>query len=168
MEEKKVETERKYLIKYPQKLLDSIAEEDISEIRQTYLISEKGVTSRVRMRACCGNIQYTKTEKRRIDDVSCFEDESEISREQYLNELKFADPQSKTVEKRRCLLRHKGHIFEIDIYPFWADRAIMEIELSFDDEEFCIPPEIEIIREVTSDKRYKNACLAKEIPFDEI
>ena len=168
MDEKKVEIERKYLIKYPQKLLDSVAEEDISEIRQTYLLSETGVTSRVRMRSFCGSVQYTKTEKRRIDDVSCFEDEKEISPDQYLNELKYADPKRNTVEKRRCILRHDGHIFEIDVYPFWKDRAIMEIELSSDDEGYDIPSEIEIIREVTSDKRYKNANLAKEIPFDEI
>ena len=64
------------------------------------------------------------------------------------------------------LLRRGNHFFEIDIYPFWRDKAVMEIELSSEDEDFEIPHEIKVIKEVTGDKRYKNASLAIEIPRD--
>lgn len=50
---------------------------------------------------------------------------------------------------------------ELDIYPFWKDKAILEIELASEDEEISIPNEIKIIKEVTDDENYKNANLAK-------
>ena len=42
----------------------------------------------------------------------------------------------------------------------------MEIELSEETETVKLPPEIEIIRDVTADRRYTNAALAREIPVD--
>ena len=59
-------------------------------------------------------------------------------------------------------------MFEIDVYPFWNDRAIMEIELDDEGQEIIFPPEIQIIREVTSDKRYTNSSLARQVPYDNI
>ncbi|MBR4296329.1 MAG: hypothetical protein IKT56_05805 [Clostridia bacterium] len=163
--EKNKEIEKKFLIKYPRKdFLDSIPSCDISEIVQTYLISEEGVTRRVRSRRYADEVRYTKTEKRRISDMSCFEDEREISESEYLDALEFADPTRCQVKKTRLLKKSGAHIFEIDIYPFWIDRAIMEVELSSEDESFTLPKDIEIIRDVTSDHRYKNISLAYEIP----
>lgn len=56
----------------------------------------------------------------------------------------------------------KGHYiyFEIDIYPFWMDKAIMEIELSEPNEEIRFPEMINVVREVTEDNQYKNSSLA--------
>ena len=79
-----------------------------------------------------------------------------------------ADKSRRPVEKERLLLKSGEHIFEIDIYPFWCDRAVMEVELSSEEEAFTFPAGIEVIKEVSGDKRYKNAALAKEIPNDEI
>ena len=42
----------------------------------------------------------------------------------------------------------------------------MEIELADEAEAVALPPEIEIIKEVTRDRRYTNAALAKAIPAD--
>lgn len=161
------EIEKKFLIKYPDsEIIESIPENDKSRIIQTYLLAPKGFTLRVRSRTYESGVKYTKTIKKRINDMSCFEDEQEISEEEYYNELKKADPERKPIIKDRLLLRNGGHIFEIDIYPFWNDRAIMEVELSCENEEYTIPSGIEIIRDVTGDKRYKNTRLAKEIPSD--
>ena len=104
--------------------------------------------------------------KRRISDLSHFEDEHEISREEYEKELKNRDTTKKTIEKTRYCINFSDHILEIDVYPFWTDRAILEIELAREDEAFEIPEYIKIIKEVTGDGRYKNTNLAKEIPMD--
>ena len=166
---KKREIEKKFLIKYPSEaLLASILPTDKSHIVQTYLISEKNVTARVRLRKFSDCTKYYKTLKMRISDMSAFEDEREISEAEYISELKNADPQRNSVEKERLLLREGNHVFEIDIYPFWSDRAVMEVELDSEDETFCIPKSIEVILDVTGDRRYKNAALAREIPMDEI
>lgn len=159
------EIERKFLIKYPGKaFLDTIPDRDKSEITQTYLVSEKGVTARVRKRVYEDGVKYTKTEKVRINAVSCFEDEHEITEAEYEAELAFADKKKNAIVKTRVMLRSENHVFEIDLYPFWMKQAVMEVELESEDESFTVPENIEIIREVTSDRRYKNASLAHSIP----
>ena len=55
---------------------------------------------------------------------------------------------------------HLGKYIEIDVFPFWKDKAYLEIELISEDEKVEIPPFIEIIKEVTQDKRYTNKSIA--------
>ena len=77
--------------------------------------------------------------------------------------LREADPDRRTIQKERYCLADGNQYFEIDIYPFWNDKAILEIELSDPDEEIRFPSMIKIIKEVTEDKNYKNASLARII-----
>ena len=100
--------------------------------------------------------------------MSHYEDEKIISEETYNELLLCADEKRRTIKKTRYTIPYAMHIMEIDIYPFWKDRAILEVELQAEDEPFGIPPYIEIIKEVTSDKRYSNKALAKEIVTEEI
>ena len=58
---------------------------------------------------------------------------------------------------------YENQYFEIDVYPFWNDKAIMEIELRSENQEFSIPKSINVIKEVTDDDEYKNSSLAKNI-----
>ncbi len=164
-----IETERKFLIKMPD--MQQIAELEgvrIKDITQTYLFSENGKNARVRKIAENGKTSYIKTVKQRISTLSCFEEEYEINENTYAAELKLRDTEKNTIQKVRYCLPYKGHILEIDIYPFWLDRAILEIELRDENEAFAIPSFLEIIKEVSDDKRYKNTNLALEVPFDEI
>ena len=71
-----------------------------------------------------------------------------------------ADSDRKPVRKDRYCLVYDGQYFEIDVYPFWNDKAIMEIELSDTDVEIRFPDMIQVIKEVTDDDAYKNASLA--------
>ena len=72
-----------------------------------------------------------------------------------------ADPSCRPIRKTRYCLTHENRYFEVDIYPFWKDRAIMEIELREEGEEICFPDMLKLIKEVTDDDSYKNAQLAK-------
>jgi CYTH domain-containing protein len=56
---------------------------------------------------------------------------------------------------------HNGVYFEIDIFPFWKDKAIMEVELKNENEEISLPNFIKIIKEVSEDENYKNHSLAR-------
>ena len=51
--------------------------------------------------------------------------------------------------------------FEIDVYPFWNDKAIIEIEQSDVNADIIFPDFVNVIREVTDDEAYKNLTLAK-------
>ena len=160
------EIERKFLIVFPDTdLLEKIAESK-SDISQTYLKTDDGFTSRVRKRTTDGATKYIFTEKRRITDVKCIENEREINGEEYEELLKLADPERRTVEKMRYCIPFNGRVVEVDVYPFWNDRAIAEVEMEDENEEVVLPEFIKVIRDVTAEKAYKNYSLAKEIPSD--
>ena len=161
------EIERKFLIAYPEReLLDG---SESSQITQTYLKKDNsGMNSRVRKRVWGDKTEYTHTRKKHISDIRRVEEERLISENEYNELLKSADLRRNTIRKTRYCIDCGAHTFEIDIFPFWDDRAIMEVELSHEDERFTVPQGIEIIREVTDDKRYTNSSLAREIPQDEI
>ncbi len=164
MKDKQItETERKFLIRYPDisflKSLDMCREISIA---QTYLLCGNG-SMRVRKSVENGETVYIRNIKKRISEMSHFEDEKIISEETY-NELLFCrDTQRAEIVKTRFAIPHGGHILEIDVYPFWCDRAVLEIELEAEDEQYEIPSYITVIKEVTGDKRYSNKALAKEI-----
>lgn len=161
------EIERKFLIAYPDmRFLREHAQR--SRIIQTYLKSDNGNTARVRKRYDDKTTVYTYTEKRRITNVRRMEYEREISADEYGALLERADESRVPIEKERYCLDYENQLFEIDIYPFYTDRAIMEIELKNEEQKILFPPEIKIIREVTEDGRYTNKALAKTIPYDEI
>ncbi len=163
-----VECERKFLIRYPEKEWLTAMGAQKSLIEQTYLLSEKGVTERVRKRDFGGRTVYYYTKKVRISALSAEEYEKEIAKEEYEALLSRRDETSKTVEKERYALPFGKHILEIDIYPFWSRQAVLEVELASEDERFMLPDKIEIIREVSGEKAYKNAFLAKKIPNEEV
>lgn len=162
-----MEIERKFLIAMPD--LDWLAAEaEDTEITQTYLRSLPGFsTNRVRKRGRDGCYTYTHTRKQHITDVTRVELEHEISEERYLELLKEADPDRHTIHKRRYCLDYEGQTFEIDIFPFWTTQAYMELEMRSEDQEIRFPPQIRILREVSSDSRYNNSELAREIPVED-
>ena len=57
---------------------------------------------------------------------------------------------------------------EIDVYPFWQDRAIAEVEVESEEESVTLPSFIKVLQEVTVDKRYKNVNMARSVPNDDI
>ena len=63
--------------------------------------------------------------------------------------------------KDRYCLTYKNQYFEIDIYPFSNDLAILEIELNNELQEIEFPYYLDILKEVTEDSRYRNSNLAK-------
>ncbi|MBR6088993.1 MAG: hypothetical protein IKP86_03605, partial [Anaerolineaceae bacterium] len=72
-----------------------------------------------------------------------------------------ADPEKRPIRKDRYCLADGNQYFEIDVYPFWKDQAVLEIELTDPEEEIRFPKFLKLIREVTEDENYRNAALAK-------
>lgn len=156
------EIERKYLIEYPDiTWLESLENCQRIEIIQTYLKSDDNEEVRVRQRGVDGNFIYFKTVKRKITDLKRVEIEKRLSKDEYLALLLEADTEKRQIRKTRYCLMYENQYFEIDVYPFWNDKAILEIELSDENAEICFPDKIKVINEVTDDENYKNASLAK-------
>ena len=140
------EIELKYLIRYPDiKTLQAQKGVEQWEIVQMYLtVPGPGETRRIRQVVSGGEIKYYKTFKRRLSNMSNEEDEGEIR------------------------IPYQGHVLEFDIYPFWTDRAILEIELEHENEGAALPEYVRVIRDVSADYRYKNRQLAENVVMEEI
>ena len=95
-----------------------------------------------------------------MNDIKRVEIETRLTKDEYLNLLMDADTTKKQIRKMRYCLTYESQYFEIDIYPFWNDKAIAEIELNDENAEIIFPDFIKIIKEVTDDDSYKNASLA--------
>ena len=159
-----LEIERKYLIEMPN--TEALAAMDgarVFAITQTYLTAPKGISRRVREKREGARTVYILTEKERVSALSAVEREREITAKEYERALADAAPDATPIEKTRYAVPFGRHTLEIDIYPFWADCAILEIELSSEEEEITLPPFLSVICEVTADGRFKNASLARNI-----
>lgn len=155
------EIERKFLIEYPNlEQLEKLPNCERVEIIQTYLKSSNG-EMRIRQRGKNGHFTYTKTTKKKISNSKRLEFESRISKDEYLRLLLEADTSMHQIRKNRYCLIHKNQYFEIDIYPFWKDKAILEIELIKENEKINLPKNIKVIKEVTDDPEYSNYNIAK-------
>ena len=163
-----LEIEYKYLIRYPDiAVLDSQPGSKKAEIVQTYLLSESGVTARVRSWTENGTTRFFKTEKKRISRMTAEEKETQISEEEYLLLLKKADPARKPIAKIRYRIPYASHLLEIDIYPFWKKQAVLEIEISHEGEAVDIPSYLSVIRDVSGEREYKNQSLAFSVPKED-
>lgn len=156
------EIERKFLIEYPDEgELRRLPNCQQVEIIQTYLTINEDVESRVRQRGINGSYIYIQTTKKKVSDLKRMELERRLSKDEYLRLLMDADPNYRPIRKTRYCLTYDNQYFEIDVYPFWNDKAILEIELASEDTEIRFPGQIRVIREVSDDPSYKNAALAR-------
>lgn len=164
-EGKHYEIERKYLIRYPDtEVLKAQKGVEQWEIMQIYLtVSGPGETRRIRQVVSGGEIRYYKTFKRHVSSVMNEEDEGEIDQLEFIRLSRELQPGCKPLNKTRYRIPYAGHVLEFDIYPFWDDRAIMEIELEREDEGAAIPEYVQIIRDVSADPAYKNRRLAENV-----
>ena len=166
MEKPNLEIERKFLINMPD--IDTLVSLcDKTHIVQTYLITEQG-SARVRKRGRDDCWVYTHTVKKRLSDLSRVELEREVDEAEYQSLLLQADPSRSVICKDRYSFEYMGQILEIDIFPFYDDRAFLEIELADEGQSVNIPPWLKVIKDVSSDRRYTNASLALEVPYEEI
>lgn len=160
-----LEIEHKYLIAYPDPvMLEQLPGVRKKEMVQTYLLAPAGETRRVRRVCENGQTTYVFTRKVRQSDLCALEEEKPLTEEAYEALLGEADQTRRPVEKTRYCIPFHNRTVEVDIYPFWQDRAIAEVEVANSAEVVTLPPFLRVIREVSGDKRYKNVNLACEIP----
>jgi len=159
-----LELERKYLIEYPDPgWLDSYPGSERIEILQTYFDTVTEEKLRVRIWRTEGATSYILTKKTKVTNVTRIEEESEISKSEYDDLLARAVSGVRQLSKIRYRLPYEGRTVEVDMYPFWDDRAIAEVELESEEEYVKLPEELKMIAEVTEDKSYTNYNLAAPV-----
>lgn len=161
-----IEIERKYLVRKPDlNILSKYAHITVVDIVQTYLTSEIGKERRIRQRGQYGNFSYYITEKQENSGIERPEVEKKISEKDYLRYLSQVDSSLNPIVKKRVCFVYKAQYFELDIFNFSTDYALMEIELTDKASIVNLPTFINVLKEVTDEPRYRNHTLAKTQAF---
>ena len=161
-EETPRDIKRRFLIDHPDiNYLESLPNCQRVEISQTYLVAPEGEENRVRQRGVDGNYIYFQTKKKNIAGNERIRLERRLSKDEYIRLLMDADTSCRPIRKTRYCLTYMNQYFEIDVYPFWNDKAIIEIEQSDENAEIIFPEFVNVLKEVTDNEEYKNITLAK-------
>lgn len=163
-----IEIERKYLIEKPEiDTLSNMVHLTVVDIVQTYLGPDNNNNERrVRKRGTNGNYTYYVATKKQIDTIKRIEIENKISENEYLVLISDSTTFSNTITKKRICFVYENQYFEIDLYDFSEDKAILEIELTNENNTVQLPSFIKVIKEVTDDPNYWNYSLAKSQTLD--
>lgn len=138
-------------------------------IVQVYTKIEDEETIRYRKTTDGDRVSYTRTAKIPIAYGECEEDETTCSADDFSTALVSGGPY---IIKDRYLYPWGGYVFEIDVYEIPIDHArkighghdtlvIMEVELPSIDTPIQLPRLSVGPVEITGDKKYSNAGLAK-------
>jgi len=166
------EIERKFLIRRPTiEEIEKLGCISKTNIIQTYLTRDENTAERrIRLRGTKEDgFSFFYTEKTDVSSGVRIEKEQKITPEKYLQLMTEADTSLHQISKTRYCFVYEKQYFEMDLYPFSDEYAILEIELNKIDDEIVLPP-LNVVVEVTDDIRFRNSALAKTLSFslDEI
>ena len=165
MDKAKPEIEKRFLIRLDN--LDEIKSKydyNLFDIYQTYLYSNKPDEER-RIRQKTQYFDPSWSEEDRNTEYyftvkTGVRTKKEIKVHKEIYELLKDFSISNTLYKRRYVIEYLGLTYGINVYDWWTDVGIMEVELSSTLEYPVLPPEIEIVADITNDSRFSNYSLA--------
>ena len=169
MDKKPLEIEYKFLIEMPDlEVLSAQPEFKEKKLCQMYLqlpthFSEFGTRCRIRKVEENGKKTYYKTFKKDVTGLTRIEIEEEISEAEFTGLSKFLSKGTAEISKTRYTFFYEGYTCEVDIFPFWKDKAFLEIEVESENILPPVPPFIKVIKDVSADKTYRNSALAQMI-----
>lgn len=165
-----LESERKFLVNFPSswselaEMLHNLV--DVKRISQVYLKAQKGKQAgRIRktVQGLSGDTEvvYHYNEKKPVETGVHQEKEVEISKEEYQQALKSADPDRVEISKIRFVFKYHNQTFELDVFNgALKGLAILELELEDIDDKIKLPPFLPVKKEITGDQKYSNYNLA--------
>ena len=154
------EIERKFLVEMPQiAALEKLQGFRRVEIEQAYLPTTNDERLRIRKWVENGQAIYYKTRRRHVNGQR-LEVEERLTQRSYKEMLEEAGEALQLLRKTRYSLQYDGQLFQLDVYPFWQEQAVVKIELNEENGEVRLPPELKLIREVTGEREFKDYALA--------
>lgn len=159
------ETTRKYLIEYPD--IDYIMSRTsccMSYMMQTYLVSPSpDIERRILQVGQDGDFVYYYAEKQLVASGEHAEKEEHIDEKKYLRLMMDADTRFHQLSKRRLCFVYKSQSFELDLFPFSNERAIISVELTAETQNVLLPDFIKVISDITDDPSYRSYSLALDM-----
>ena len=153
-----LEIERKFLIKRPNINLLKAAGGISQKIVQAYLKSNADTERRIRERGDVNGFTCFYTEKKSFTPLKRIERERKISEKEYLSLL--TESEHILTKTRWCFI-YQSQYLELDTFDADPNYALLEIELTHEDQQIKLPPWCQVIREVTNEISYRNHEIAK-------
>ncbi|MCD7741819.1 MAG: hypothetical protein LUI06_06410 [Ruminococcus sp.] len=159
------EIERKYLLLMPSdEAIEELKPISRDEIIQTYLLTD--ASGAVRRGTPSDGYRYYYTEKTDVAFGERIEIEREITANEYKDLLGQADKSRLPIEKQRICFDYLGQFFELDLYSFSDKYATLEIELDDINRTVTLPDCLNVVEDVTGDKRFSNFALSLNQNFE--
>lgn len=161
-EPKPFEYKKRYLIEYPN--ISELEKENVKkiEIYQTYLKYNDDEKIQIRKRGLNGDYIYYQI-RTRIQNKQLLQIEKRLTKQEYEEKLANLDTKYKQLKRIRYCFSKDDNCFEIDTYPFWNDKAILNIHLQDMNDKITIPDSLKLIEDVTNSKEYLNSELINNI-----
>lgn len=157
-------TKRKFLIDYPNIAeLRAMPNCERVDIIQTYLKSPSGKEIRIRQRGKDGHYIYFQKMERDPSGKEKIEIERRLDKDEYLKMLMDADTSMKQIRKTRYCLAYGIQYAEVDVFPFWTDKAILSVAIRDENDPIVIPENFNVIKEITGNPEYRNIAMAARI-----
>lgn len=161
-----LEIERKWLLASAPTLEWLRARDAVSKrIEQVYLRPATGGERggrRVRRIETDGRVEHVETRKRGLGGFTREELEWPIEAAEYERaSAAEAEASRRPIRKTRWVFPYAGHELELDVFESPPGVVLLEIELGSEDEPVELPPDLDVVREVTDDRAYLNWNLAK-------
>ena len=157
-------TKRKFLIDYPNIAeLRAMPNCERVDIIQTYLKSPSGKEIRIRQRGKDGHYIYFQKMERDPSGKEKIEIERRLDKDEYLKMLMDADTSMKQIRKTRYCLAYGIQYAEVDVFPFWTDKAILSVAIRDENDPLVIPESFNVIKEITGNAEYRNIAMAARI-----
>lgn len=160
-----LEIERSFLLSKATLVKDITVPFVASDINQVYLLpKESNIIRRIRKRQQIdgGGTVYTYTEKQDIKPGVRQEVERIISAREFLILLSEKDPEKQPIVKKRYNFSWEDQYFQLDVISSPMNLVRLEVELTKEQQELRLPPFLQVVKEVTDDKRYSNISIASD------
>lgn len=163
MGEEHIEYNKKMLVKLPD--LSKLNYNRKITIVQNYLYSDSpNIEKRIRQRIYGKNSSYYYTEKNNfVEHNGRLKSERKITEREYLSLMSQINTQYHQITKERYCFVYDNQYMNLDVFPFDKEKGLLEISLKESDTHVDYPDFIEIIKDVTDDKNYKNIEISKNL-----
>ena len=165
-----IDSFKKYLISMPNLLKlekDFYCNFSKVEITRTYLINKNNasIERSVIKTGADGDNAYYYNEKRHFEGYDKIDVERHISKKEYISLLSGNNVRIKEIKKTRYGFVWNNKYYELDVFDFWKDKAILKVQLTDRSDEVEVPSVLNVLMDITNDMSYTNFSLAQNI-FD--
>lgn len=134
------------------------------DITRTYLTSKSNVVERSVIKTGSeGDFAYYYTEKRHFDGYDQIDVERHITKKEYLSILSNDSEIIKEIQKIRYGFVWNNKYYELDVFDFCKDKAILKVQLTDRSDKVEVPSVLNVLMDITNDMSYTNFSLAQNI-----